>query len=305
MHGHNHKYNTANITRIFWCVAIIFIILLNGCATHYQKDGPPPFDVDVSKIPNAKPKSEHLAKSGNMSVYRVRGQNYHVMATSKNYQERGIASWYGMKFHRQRTSSGEPYDLLAMTAAHKTLPLPTYVEVTNIKNGRKIIVKVNDRGPFKPNRIIDLSYVAAKKLGMTGHGTALVDVKAIDPNEAFSHRSLWAHNNHPSPSINLNNNLNNNTHRLAVNKKYSHQHIQNKTKTMYIQVGAYNNKQTAEKIKTRLGTVVSSPIQITHLAKQPKSLYRVNIGPIKDVATADTIKKKLRAIGITTKHIKV
>lgn len=273
--GSNTFKSVWNFKNYLWLFLLTFSLFLSGCATKpsYQKDGPPPFDVDVSKIPNAKPKVEPRAKYGNMPVYRVKGRNYAVMQSARHYEERGIASWYGMRFHKQRTSSGEPYDLLAMTAAHKTLPLPTYVEVTNLKNHRKVIVKVNDRGPFSSNRIIDLSYVAAKKLGMLGHGTAYVDVKAIDPSEAFSHRTLWAHNKNKNSRGN------------------------------YIQVGAFRNKLYAEKLRTKLQYIVSSPIQITHL--HATKLYHVNIGPIKDIATTDNIQKKLRAHGFEPKRIKV
>ena len=115
-----------------------------------------------------------------MPIYCVFGRCYRTLKSSKHYDQRGWASWYGMKFHARHTSSGERYNVLGMTAAHKTLPLPTYVEVTNLRNRLKIIVKVNDRGPFEGNRLIDLSYVAAKKLGMLGQGTAPVRVRAID-----------------------------------------------------------------------------------------------------------------------------
>lgn len=111
--------------------------------------------------------------------YRVRGKRYHVMKTSKNYQEQGIASWYGRAFHRKKTSSGERFNMYRMTAAHKTLPLSTHVLVTNLKNGRKVIVKVNDRGPFVSNRLIDLSYAAAKKIGMVGSGIVPVNIQAL------------------------------------------------------------------------------------------------------------------------------
>lgn len=159
---------------------ILFMAILSSCS-HVRKDGPPNYYVDETKIPNATPKVERLSKHGNMRFYWVFGKRYYTMRNSKNYHAVGTASWYGTKFHTRHTSSGEPYDMLAMTAAHKSLPLPTYVEVTNLKNKRKVIVKVNDRGPFESNRLIDLSYVAAKKLGMLGHGTATVRIKAIDP----------------------------------------------------------------------------------------------------------------------------
>jgi rare lipoprotein A len=121
------------------------------------------------------------SKYGNPASYEVYGQTYEVLATARGYSERGKASWYGEDFHGKRTSSGEPYNMHAMTAAHRTLPLPTYVRVTNLKNRREVIVRVNDRGPFHDNRIIDLSFAAATELGITGTGTADVEVTAIDP----------------------------------------------------------------------------------------------------------------------------
>src|SRR5687768_13696573 len=142
--------------------------LLSGCSHTSKKDGPPNFYVDETKIPNAVPKPEPLAKYGNYKSYVVFGKRYYTLPTSKHYDAVGIACWYGMQFHARKTSSGERYNILGMTTEHKTLPLHTYVEVINLKNHRRIIVKVNDRGPFAPHRIIDLSYVAAKKLGMLG-----------------------------------------------------------------------------------------------------------------------------------------
>lgn len=133
--------------------------------------------VQPEQVPVQNPKLKRLVK--NKTTYQVFGKRYYVMRTSKNYEEKGIASWYGKEFHRKKTSSGERYNMFRMTAAHKTLPLATSVLVTNLKNGRKVIVKVNDRGPFIANRLIDLSYAAAKKLGMVGLGVAPVSVKAL------------------------------------------------------------------------------------------------------------------------------
>lgn len=138
------------------------------------------FPRNVDRIPDAVPKVEPMARRGN-KTYQVYGKTYHPLTSSKNYRETGLASWYGTKFHGNSTSSGEPYDLYAMTAAHRTLPLPTYARVTNTRNGKSIIVKINDRGPFHSNRLIDLSYAAARKLGIYGHGTGHVTVEAIDP----------------------------------------------------------------------------------------------------------------------------
>ena len=129
---------------------------------------------------DAVPRAEPLARYGNHSPYEVFGKKYHVLPSSDGYHEQGVASWYGSKFHGRRTSSGEPYDMHLATAAHKSLPLPTYAEVTNLDNGKKVIVKINDRGPFKDDRLIDMSYGAALRLGMTGTGTARVDVRVID-----------------------------------------------------------------------------------------------------------------------------
>lgn len=255
----------------------ILIILLNAC-TGVRRDGPPSFYVDASNIPDAIPKAESLSKFGNNPTYQVYGKKYRVMRSSKNYEERGIASWYGTLFHKRRTSSGERYDMLAMTAAHKTLPLPTYVQVTNLANGKQVIVKVNDRGPFESNRLIDLSYIAAKKLGILGRGTALVDVKAIDPVH-YERNSMLAQNSVPS-------------------------YYQTKSHTakpsIYLQVGIFRNKLYAEKLKKRLLPLVSSPVQIIHLA-HTKKLYRVSIGPIKDVITASRITQRLKMLGLHSK----
>jgi len=135
----------------------------------------------LASVPDAVPVQEERSRYGNPTEYEVMGRTYRVMGTSSGYEAEGMASWYGPDFQGRRTSSGEPYDMYAMTAAHPTLPLPTYVEVTNVENGRTVVVRVNDRGPFHPDRIIDLSYVAAWKLGMVGHGTARVRVRALEP----------------------------------------------------------------------------------------------------------------------------
>lgn len=152
-------------------------------ANENDGDGPPLIDCDITNIPNAVPKLEPLSRYGNPSTYEVLGNRYNVMPHASGYQAEGTASWYGRKFHGQRTSSGEPYDMFGMTAAHRSLPLPTYAKVKNLNNGREVIVKINDRGPFVKDRLIDLSYAAAKKLGIHATGTAKVLIAAIDPVE--------------------------------------------------------------------------------------------------------------------------
>lgn len=159
----------------------LVLLLLAGCSGMAPRDGGPDRHVDLASVPDAVPRDEPHSRYGNPAHYEVYGKRYHVRDSADGYVERGIASWYGTKFHGRRTSSGEPYDMYRMTAAHKTLPLPTYCRVTNLRNGRSVIVRVNDRGPFHANRIIDLSYVAAAKLGIAANGTGLVEVRALDP----------------------------------------------------------------------------------------------------------------------------
>ncbi len=154
--------------------------LLAGCSVAPQRPAPPP-GVDLDKIPDAVPRAEPRSPTGNPESYVQNGKRYWVLPHEKGYVERGIASWYGPKFHGKRTSSGEPYDMYKMTAAHRTLPIPSYIRVTNLKNHRSVVVRVNDRGPFKDDRIVDLSYAAAWKLGMVQDGTAPVEVRAIVP----------------------------------------------------------------------------------------------------------------------------
>jgi rare lipoprotein A len=156
------------------------IAFLSGCSTtggSVRSHGAS----NWADIPDAVPKVEPKSELGNPKSYVVFGKRYHTLNSSEGYEAQGIASWYGPKFNRRRTSSGDKYDMYAMTAAHKTLPLPTYVRVTNLDNGRTAVVKVNDRGPFYADRLIDLSYAAARKLGMVAAGTAPVDIRAIDP----------------------------------------------------------------------------------------------------------------------------
>ena len=155
------------VTRILINGSIITCLgLLTACSSvTVRKDSAPTGNFDASRVPDAKPRKLPKSRYGNPKSYVVFGKRYHVLNSAEGYNKRGIASWYGTKFHGQLTSSREPYNMYAMTAASPNLPIPTFVRVTNLENGRTIIVKVNDRGPFASNRIIDLSYAAAKKLG--------------------------------------------------------------------------------------------------------------------------------------------
>jgi rare lipoprotein A len=165
----------------------VLVVLLAGCAAprggYYADDGPGANPPDVSRLPDAVPRSDPLSETGN-KPYTVNGKSYVPVSSANGYRERGVASWYGRKFHGRRTSSGEPYDMYAMTAAHKTLPLPSYVRVRNLQNGKTVVVRVNDRGPFLHNRLIDLSYAAAARLDIAAHGTGLVEVEALGAESA-------------------------------------------------------------------------------------------------------------------------
>lgn len=231
------------------------LILFSGC-TSQIKDGPPRYYVDVSKIPNAKPKLLPRSKYGNPSSYVVNGKCYRVLKSTNGYIQRGIASWYGTKFHGQLTSTREPYDMLAMTGASPILPIPCFVQVTNLSNGRSIIVKINDRGPFAPHRIIDLSYAAAKKLGYVDKGTTFVEVKAIDIYHHTPNRSLMFIKlpNHMLHSLHFSNLL------------------------LLLQLWAFRKTTIyTEHVKRELSTYIKKPIFILKIIYDQFPIYRVQI----------------------------
>ena len=198
--GQSHSWQKHSRQKHAWktvgtpfLIMVLLTVIMSGCSTvggtysrsvplpAVVKDGAPrEVPADLANLPDPVPRHEPPSRYGNPANYTVAGRTYFVMKTAAGYAETGLASWYGTKFHGQRTSSGEPYDMLALTAAHKTLPIPTYAQVVNLDNGRKTIVRINDRGPFHDDRIIDLSYAAAVKLGYHGAGTARVRVEAIN-----------------------------------------------------------------------------------------------------------------------------
>lgn len=243
-----------------------------------KNDGPPPLPhKSLDDIPDATPKHEPLSKYGNKNPYKVWGKTYYLLPTSKDYKEKGIASWYGTKFHGRRTSSGEPYDLYGMTAAHKSLPLPTYVKVTNRNNGRSVIVKVNDRGPFHSKRVIDLSYAAAAKLGYANSGTAPVIVEAIDPNRYIANKSVIKHEK-PQVKDSI----------KARKKTYNESQLtspsefSNKTQ-IYLQVGAYSNSDRAHIVKQELAELIDeAPVVVSTDTNGDSALHKVKIGPLND-----------------------
>lgn len=191
------------------------------------------------------PAKEPLSRYGNPSTYYVDGRTYEVMRNSSGYKTRGIASWYGTKFHKQRTSSGEPYNMYVMTAAHKTLPLPTYIKVRNLENGKEAIVKVNDRGPFHGNRIIDLSYAAAIKLGIFPKGTAHVEIETLMGPAGQAHYFLQAGAFSTETSAKrLKEKLVHITPSPVFIEHYKEHYI--------VRVGPFGNKQMADNLKAKL-----------------------------------------------------
>jgi rare lipoprotein A len=236
-------------------------------------DGPPP---DLSRIPEPQPKSEPRSQYGNKSPYTVLGETYRVLPSAEGYVERGIASWYGNKFHGYTTSTFEKYDMYAYSAAHKTLPLPSYARVTNLENGRSVVVRVNDRGPFVQNRIVDLSYVAAVKIGVWPKGTALVEVRAIDPE-------------HPEPAA-----------AAAVSARANAPAAPGKAPKplLYLQVGAYGDRSNAENAAAKLRGARLGEVHVVEAQVAGKSVQRVRLGPLRDVDEADRLTPKVRALGL-------
>lgn len=261
-------------------VVICCSLLITSCGGSSfidDSDSGPEQHPDLSQVRDAVPRSEPLSRYGNPGSYVVNGQRYDVMDSGKGFSDRGIASWYGTKFHGRRTSSGERYDMYSMTAAHKTLPLPTYVRVRNLQNQHTVIVKVNDRGPFHENRIIDLSYAAAHKLGITGAGTGLVEITAIDPAAPREPVTTLA-SQEATPSI---------------NDKLS----------MFIQVGAFASRDNAERLLGRLLNAAIGEARISKLSGTDTTLYRVRIGPLNNVDEADRLARSLSQIGITNARV--
>lgn len=242
---------------------------------HLRQDKAPCFRINTNRIPNAVPKAEPLSKHGNPKSYVVFGRRYYVMKSARGYHARGIASWYGMKFHDFKTSNGEIYNVAAMTAAHKTLPLPTYLQVTNLRNGKKIIVKVNDRGPFVKNRLIDLSYAAAKKLDMTGRGTAPVSIVAITPGT-----------------------------RLASNKPARHRksYLGYHKPVPYIQLGLFKQRASAQKLALMVKQWTRSAVNVKTTSIHKRNYYQVVIGPLTNSKRSKQLTHKLKLAGLNPRY---
>lgn len=252
---------------------ILALALLGaGCATSrysMDQDAAPSDAVDVSKIPPVVPHAVKRSASGNKSPYTVWGKTYRVLASAKGYHARGLASWYGAKFHGHRTSDGERFSMYKYTAAHRTLPLPCYVRVTNLENGRSLIVRVNDRGPFHSDRLIDLSYAAAKKLGFAKKGTTEVEVDAVSPGET-SEPPVSA-NREPAEGA--------------------------APPGLYVQVGAFVSAAAARKMRARLSRLLTKPVRIEAARESGSVIHRVQVGPFSTQQAADTERLELEKNG--------
>ncbi|OOG50888.1 septal ring lytic transglycosylase RlpA family protein [Rhodanobacter sp. C01] len=233
--------------------------------------GPPP---DISKLVEPVPKVEPRALYGNKSPYSVLGQTYRVLPSARGYDERGIASFYGNKFHGYKTSSLETYDMYAFTAASKTLPLPSYARVTNLQNGKSVIVRVNDRGPFHEDRVIDLSYAAAVKIGIWPKGTGLVEVRGIDPGEPASEL--------PPPAV-----------------------VTDAHPGIYLQVGAFSDADNAERVAQRLRQAGLGTVQVTDAEINGQHVRRVRVGPLADVNSADQVSARIEDMGLPRPQVAV
>jgi rare lipoprotein A len=273
-----------------------------------HKDGAPWWDVDVSRIPDATPTLHSGPYKAN--PYTVLGKTYFPLQESRTYVASGTASWYGTKFHGQNTANGEVYDLYGMSAAHKTLPLPSYVRVTNLDNNKTVVLRVNDRGPFYSDRIIDLSYAAAKKLGYAETGTARVKVEGIDPQQ------WWAAKGRPAPLM-LNepkiaqNNAPVITASAGTVEQWTpppQQHaaavvpVQVDAKKnasasasgQYLQVGAFANPDAAELLRSKLSGMVSAPVFISSIVRNQQTLHRVRLGPIGSPGEIQQVQNSVR-----------
>lgn len=226
-----------------------------------QRDHAPAGRPDIDRIAEPVPRAEPLSRYGNRPVYSVLGRQYRVLTDVRGYRERGLASWYGAKFHGRATSSMEPYDMCAFTAAHKTLPLPSYARVTHLGNGRSVVVRVNDRGPFHEGRIIDLSYVAALKLGVYETGTAMVEVEAIAPDGPVLL---------PPPAAG--------------------------PTTVWLQLGAFGQRENAQALVARLRQA-GEPARLVEPAGGEPPLFRVQAGPFTG-ASVEEAKARLRLLGL-------
>ena len=241
-------------------------------------------------VPDAVPRDEPRSMYGNPPFYDVFGKRYFVLSSSADYVERGVASWYGPGFHKVRTSTQEPYDMYGMSAAHKTLPLPCYARVTNLQNGRSIVVRVNDRGPFVGNRIIDLSYTAAAKLDMLRNGTAMVEVRTVGPASVpgvvLPPSSAAPPAGPPGVPV------------IAPAPVTSAP-----VAALFVQAGAFADPANAQRLAQKLRDGGYGKVFVRDDVIAGRRMYRVRIGPVPDVPGFDRIVAALEQVGVRDAHL--
>ena len=245
------------------------VLLLAGCVSEFSRydqviDGPPKTPLSPQQVSDAIPVPDPILVQGNISPYVVNGVTYEVLNEYQNYSSEGIASWYGAKFHGRKTSNGEIFDMRLATAAHRSLPIPCYVSVTNLENGRSMIVRVNDRGPFHPNRIIDLSYAAAIKLGFADMGIARVNVEVINV--------------------------------VGVDDR----RLQTKGQYRYLQLGAFQSRSSADLLVRKLQLLTDSSVTVSSVQMGKIILYRVRVGPFSSNSAVFTEKTMLESNGFSS-----
>ncbi|MFV2057259.1 MAG: septal ring lytic transglycosylase RlpA family protein [Thiohalomonadales bacterium] len=247
------------------------LVLSMSACTSLHQDGPPVSShPDITKIVDPIPYWEPISKGGNPKSYVVRGKRYYPFRSRTDFSQTGVASWYGTKFHGKLTSNGERYDMYKMTAAHKTLPIPTFVKVTNLDNDRSVVVRVNDRGPFIDGRIIDLSYVAAIKLDMTKAGTAQVRIEAWYPGSPIS-----------------------NLHDVSESAEQG----SDTNSLYYLQLGSFANKHNAEKMVSKLLGLTTESVMIDVSDTDVGVMYRVRLGPYQRQEAIMSIEKHFEDLG--------
>lgn len=291
------------------------MLSIAGCSFRGTKDGAPSRGAS-GKIEDAIPRAEPKSRYGNATSYVVQGKRYYTLKSSRGFVQQGVASWYGTKFHNKKTSSGESYDMWKMTAAHKRLPLPTYVEVTNLENKKKVIVRVNDRGPFVDNRIIDLSYAAAMKLDITESGTAVVEVRAIDVNNFEASPvedaapQIEKVDLSPEPIVPVQSVEKHVSPRRAIKplapaESPIHSQQERRVGTQFfVQVGSFQKMNNAEALESRLSSSYPDNVQIIPVRIAGIQFYRVYVGPVDSAAKADILVSRLRVLGIQETDIR-
>jgi len=268
-----------------WLLPVL--VLLTACVpTRWEKEP------ERSSEPEPVTQTKKRSSRGNPPFYEVFGQRYYVMESSYGYKERGLASWYGKKFHGKPTSSGEIYNMHAMTAAHKTLPLPTDVRVTNLSNGNSVVVRVNDRGPFVGKRIIDLSYTAATKLDMITDGTAMVQVEVLQSGSRSEPVVADAQET-PSGSSVIN----------PISSAAAAPAPKAESVNLFLQIGAFGERSNAQQLQQQLKTSGIQNVEIYYDDDSDASLYRVRLGPIANVSEYDALVERMASMQIRDTHL--